>query len=286
MPKPQKPESPVWATGQIQPRYQRGERYVAGVEHPAKMWPAVAAEAIRRYSAPGEVVLDPMCGIGTTLVEAIGLGRNAYGVDLEAEWVRLARANVRAAEQATPEAWGEVYQGDAANLAGLLEGKELRAPVDMVLTSPPYGAVTHGQPDTARVTGGKIRNRAHRYATGRPETGSLVTSSLPRLQAGMEAIFAGCFAALKAGGHMAVTARPFTDAGRLVDFPSLVIRAALAAGFDLAERSAALLARWDGQILRPHTTFFHLHNVREGRAAGRTLFARAHEDVLVFRRPV
>lgn len=281
-----KPRMQIWATGQVQPRLQRGEHYVAGGEHPAKMWPAIAAEAIRRYSEPGEVVLDPMCGIGTSLVEAIGSGRCAYGVDLEDEWVRLARANVRAVERVVPGCWGEVHQGDAANLARLVDGEKLRTPVDMVLTSPPYGAVTHGQPDTARVTGGKIRNRAHRYTSGRPEAGSLVTSSLPRLQTGMEAVFGGCLAALKPGGHMVVTARPFTDAGRLVDFPSLVIRAGLAAGFDLAERCAALLARWDGQVLRPHMTFFHLHNVRAARAAGRAVFARAHEDVLVFRRPV
>jgi DNA modification methylase len=29
------------------------------------------------------VVLDPMCGIGTTLVEAVHLGRHAIGVEYE-----------------------------------------------------------------------------------------------------------------------------------------------------------------------------------------------------------
>jgi uncharacterized C2H2 Zn-finger protein len=154
----------------------------------------------------------------------------------------------------------------------------------MVLTSPPYGAVTHGQPDTSRVTGGKIRNRAHRYSTGRPKPESLATSSASRLQAGLESVFASCLHALKPGGFAVVTARPFTEAGMLVDFPSFVIRAGIAAGFDLAERRVALLSRWDG-ALHPHVTFFHLHNVREGRTKGKRLFARVHEDVLVFRAP-
>lgn len=281
-----RPLPSIWATGQSKPHRQRSSIYTAGNAHPAKMWPRIAATAIAGYSRPGDTVLDPMCGIGTTLVEAIQLGRNAYGIDLETEWVSAARENVLAAERAHPGSWGEIFQGDATNLAGLFDGRRLRVPVDMVLTSPPYGAVTHGQPDTVKVTGGKIRNRAHRYSTGRLEAGSLVTSSLPRLQSGMETMFDGCFGALKPGGHMVVTARPFTDAGRLVDFPSLVVRAGLAVGFDLAERCAALLARWDGQILRPHVTFFHLHNVRAARAAGKAVFARVHEDVLVFRRPV
>lgn len=280
-----RPLPSIWATGQQKPHRQRSDAYIAGNAHPAKMWPAITATAIARYSRPGEVVLDPMCGVGTTLIEAIQQGRNAYGVDLEREWVDLAGSNVDAAMQAHPGSWGEVFQGDAANLAGLLAGQRLRAPVDMVLTSPPYGAVTHGQPDTSRVTGGKIRNRAHRYSAGKPKPESLATSSASRLRAGLEAVFAGCLSALKPGGFAVVTARPFTEAGQLVDFPSFVIRAGISAGFDLAERRVALLSRWDGAQLSPSVTFFHLHNVRKARAAGKSVFARAHEDVIVFRRP-
>lgn len=275
----------VWATGQIQPRYQRSSAYVAGNRHPAKMWPAIARTAIERYSRPGDVVLDPMAGVGTSLVEAILAGRCAYGVDLEAEWVAHARANVAAALETAPGLWGEVFQGDAGDLATLLEGERLKAPVDMVLTSPPYGAVTHGQPDTARVTGGAIRNRNHRYTQGKAAAESLATSSLPRLSSGLERVFTGCNLVLKPGGYMVVTARPFTDVGRLVDFPSLVISAGLATGFVLADRCVALLSRWDGKMLRPHATFFHLTNTRTLRAQGRRVLLRAHEDVLVFRRP-
>jgi modification methylase len=280
-----RPLPSIWATGQAKPHRQRSDAYIAGNAHPAKMWPHIAATAIARYSAPGDTILDPMCGVGTSLVEAIQLGRNAYGVDLEPEWVGLARANLRAAMHAHPGRRGEVFRGDAANLAGLLGGKRLGAPVDMVLTSPPYGAVTHGQPDTSRVTGGKILNRAHRYSAGKAKPESLVTSSASKLQAGLEAVFAGCMLALRPGGFAVVTARPFTEAGQLIDFPSFVIRAGVAAGFDLAERRVALLARWDGAKLAPSVTFFHLHNVRRAREAGKTVFARAHEDVIVFRRP-
>ena len=75
----------VWLTGQQHPRYQRDKRYAASsLAHPAKMFPAIAAHAIAAYSRPGDVVVDPMCGIGTTMVEALTLGRNAIGVGYEA----------------------------------------------------------------------------------------------------------------------------------------------------------------------------------------------------------
>ena len=47
-----------------------------------KFIPAVARKAIELLSQPGETVLDPFAGSGTTLLEAILLGRNAIGVDL------------------------------------------------------------------------------------------------------------------------------------------------------------------------------------------------------------
>ena len=73
------PPLSVWATAQQDARTQRRGRYLpASTAHPAKMLPAIAATAITRYSEPGDLVADPMCGIGTTLVEAIHLGRDAH----------------------------------------------------------------------------------------------------------------------------------------------------------------------------------------------------------------
>lgn len=49
----------------------------------AKCPPQLARWGIERYSSPGEVVLDPMAGSGTALVEARLLGRTAIGLDLD-----------------------------------------------------------------------------------------------------------------------------------------------------------------------------------------------------------
>lgn len=51
--------------------------------YPAKYIPQIPRWAIREYSAPGDLVLDPFSGSGTTLVEALAEGRNCAGVDLD-----------------------------------------------------------------------------------------------------------------------------------------------------------------------------------------------------------
>jgi DNA modification methylase len=49
----------------------------------AKFPPQLAGWGIEKFTEPGEIVLDPMCGSGTTLVEAALLGRNSLGADID-----------------------------------------------------------------------------------------------------------------------------------------------------------------------------------------------------------
>ena len=62
---------------------------VAGLTHsfyryPARFSPLFARAAIEAFSEPGDVILDPFMGGGTTLVEARALGRHAVGTDINA----------------------------------------------------------------------------------------------------------------------------------------------------------------------------------------------------------
>ena len=58
---------------------------------PAKFPPQLPAKFISRLTSPGDVVLDPMMGSGTTLVEASEQGRTAIGFDLNLLAVKQCR---------------------------------------------------------------------------------------------------------------------------------------------------------------------------------------------------
>ncbi|MHA1288184.1 MAG: DNA methyltransferase, partial [Candidatus Thorarchaeota archaeon] len=50
---------------------------------PAKFFPELPRYLIRKYSEPGEYVLDPMCGSGTTILEALLNKRIGFGIDID-----------------------------------------------------------------------------------------------------------------------------------------------------------------------------------------------------------
>ncbi len=51
--------------------------------------PQVVRNIIEMYSEKGDSILDPMVGGGTTLIEAKLLARNALGLDINPEFVKL-----------------------------------------------------------------------------------------------------------------------------------------------------------------------------------------------------
>ena len=55
---------------------------------------------------PGDVVLDPFLGTGTTAIAARALGRYCVGIDIDKEYISIARGKIDATEQ-TKE--GEFY---------------------------------------------------------------------------------------------------------------------------------------------------------------------------------
>jgi DNA modification methylase len=59
--------------------------------HPAPFPCELARDHIRSWSNVGDLVLDPMCGSGTTCKVANQLGRKYIGIDTSAEYVSLAR---------------------------------------------------------------------------------------------------------------------------------------------------------------------------------------------------
>jgi len=243
------------------------------------MLPALARHAIEVYTAPGELVLDPMCGIGTTLIEAAYTGRDAVGIEYEPRWAALAAAGLTHATTTGAAGRGQVITGDARTTATRLAG-QYAGRISLLLTSPPYGRSVHGRvqaPGTSKV---RKWNRAYSH-----DPANLAHQPLQALLGGFTDILTACHPLLRPGGILAITARPWRHHGLLTDFPSAVLHAATTAGYQPLQRCIALLAAVRDGHLVTRASFFQTHETRAARTNGHPLHLIAHEDVLILRKP-
>lgn len=98
--------------------------------YPAKFVPQIPNELMTRYSSPGNTVLDPFCGSGTTLVEARQLGRHSIGTDVNPLACLISRVKVT---YITPEEVSEIKE-----LASEIEaGAGAGAGMNMEMTASP-----------------------------------------------------------------------------------------------------------------------------------------------------
>lgn len=177
---------------------QRQFNYVKeSMKHPAKMPPELVRELILTYSKKGDTILDPMAGIGTTLVEGILLGRNVVGIEYEKKFKEIIDKNValtiknnkqgpiqRSLGKAT------VIKGDARKLGILL--KQPTAPQE--------------------------KEKAAKNQTYLSE---------------MKKVYKECFNTLKPGGHMVLVTKNFRRSGKEVNLLSDTIKLCEMVGFEL-----------------------------------------------------
>lgn len=93
--------------------------------------PQIARNVILRYSKESDVVLDPMVGGGTTLIECKLLNRKGIGFDINPESINLTKKSLNF--QGDYKYEPKVKVGDVKNLENI--GDES---IDLILTHPPY----------------------------------------------------------------------------------------------------------------------------------------------------
>jgi modification methylase len=192
----------VWPTGQHGVSL-RDHGYVpATVRDHRRVPPATAAYAIDLLSPPGGVVVDPDCGAGTVVVEALRCGRHAVGIAHGRRWWALTRANLTAAKH--------------------------------------HGAVTDGMvlPSTRAVD---LTGTADLVLTAWRPTASLTSSDGEIRHTRLARMLACSRSLLKPGGHLVIVTRPQRRHGYLLNAPGgLLHRAARAAHLAPIARCIAL----------------------------------------------
>lgn len=89
--RPRPPPEPV---PDVQPWEYSGNR-----SHPTEKAVGILKPLIRSFSRPGDLVLDPFSGSGSTAVAAALMGRRYLGIELEERYCAVARARLEGVER-------------------------------------------------------------------------------------------------------------------------------------------------------------------------------------------
>ena len=214
--------------------------------------PYIPRNLIQRYTRTGDLVLDQMCGSGTTLVECKLLGRNALGIDInrDAIMVALDRLNFgfKPMDPAYPESLSiKTFVGDARRLEAI-SGES----IDLIATHPPYAYII---PYSERIPGD--------------------LSALRKLSEFLQAIREVAnesFRILKKGKHCAILIGDTRKHKHYVPISTRVLQQFLDAGFVLREDVIKL--QWKTKTTRDRW-----------RSSKLDFYKIAHEHLYVFRKP-
>lgn len=167
--------------------------------HPATFPLALARRVIDLFTHKGELVLDPFCGSGTTLLAARQLERNAVGADLNAQYVRLANERIAAA----PPGPGLqlAIEADAGVIAPILDPSSTA----LIFTSPPYANLLNRRRKNKSRRGDLRRNaqylQVEQYSQDERDLG---TMPLDQYADRIEQIFAALLPLLRPRAHCVV----------------------------------------------------------------------------------
>jgi modification methylase len=244
----------LWPTGQDSDAAQRSGRYLPQTaRHPQRTRPALAAQAIDRYSRPGQTVLDPFVGSGTTVVEAVYAARRGIGVDIDPRWVELTERNLGHAHRNGATGTGIVLRGDARHLAPA--PRRLRGLVDLVLATPPVRLEPPGYP-------------ARRWSNA---------DLVRQLETDLKLSVISWIPLLHPGTTIVLTTRLLHRTHQLLDLTVPIGYAADWAGLDFIERIAALRIPLRDAHHRPRPAIPKRRRQTRPRVV--------HDDVLIYRVP-
>ena len=76
---------------------------------------SLAEDHIMTWTAPGDLVVDPFVGAGTTTKMAAINGRRWLGIDISEEYVELAKKRMEVAEQMIQDGYTKDYTPEEKN---------------------------------------------------------------------------------------------------------------------------------------------------------------------------
>ena len=201
--------------------------------HPAVMPMALAKRAIELFTHRGELVLDPFHGIGTTLLAAKDLDRNAVGFDINEGYCKVSKERLSQTRLVGMSKQIAVCD-DAHDISGYLEDESVK----LIFTSPPYANLLNRKRLNKSRRGNLRRNRQYlrveQYSQDKRDLG---TMEIEEYAQKLREIYERLLPLLMPRGHNIINVPDMWwsdgNSGKRIPIHIYVYHAMIEAGFEL-----------------------------------------------------
>ncbi len=197
--------------------------------HPAVFPIALPAHFIKTLTHKGELVLDPFAGIGTTLLAAQDLGRNAVGFDLKEEYIEISRKRLGQKKIMDDGTKQIVILDDAHNIPEYLEENT----VSLCITSPPYANMLAHRRLNKSMRGDLRKNsqylKVQQYSNDPADLGTMNHEQYGK---SLEEIYSGILPLMRKRAHCVINVNDVWENNKRITTHVYVLRALERAGFE------------------------------------------------------
>lgn len=198
--------------------------------HPAVFPIALPKKCIQLFTHKGELVLDPFVGIGTTLIAARDLGRNAVGFDLNKKYIDYAKRRLGQLELNFENTKQVAICDDAINIPKYLN----KNTVALTVTSPPYANMLNHRRLNKSIRGDLRENKHFRqiqqYSNNPRDLGTMRPKEYAQAIA---EIYKGILPLLKPKAHCIININDLWENNHRYPTHSYVIEAMQKVGYEL-----------------------------------------------------
>ncbi len=200
-------------------------------KHGGNKPPSLLKQIIEFFTKPGETVLDPMSGVGGTLIGAALCDRRAVGIEINDAWTDGYRQVCRKEHIQAQE----VITGDCLETLA-----KMRSHFDLVVIDPPYRESTFnpnvsGVRKQAIANGERMTSLTESFSRDKRDFGNSPSYEVYQLR--LKQLFAECYRVLKEGRYLLVFSKDEFREGAFFELSSEIASLAVQAGF-----------RWVGKI--------------------------------------
>jgi DNA modification methylase len=199
--------------------------------HPAVFPVALPKKCMELFTHQGELVLDPFMGIGTTLLAARDVGRNAVGFDLNQKYIDVEKERLE--QQATLDFYSTqqiAIHDDAINIPKYL-GEET---VSLCVTPPPYAnMLNHKRLNKSMRSDLRKKKHYKKVQQYSNDPRDLGTMKLKEYIDALAEIYEGILPLLKPKAHCVINVNDLWESNRRYPTHSYIIEAMEEIGYEI-----------------------------------------------------